>query len=213
MKTFFIGIILAAAMLTACSPEDEKQGQNITFESIAPQLLSDSSVQLTATASSGLPVFFSSDNPHVATIEDDRAVFHSAGQTKIYAAQQGNSQYYEAQSVFQLLTVRDWDPNKKNQTITFDLPQQWQISRDGQWLKLDAAASSGLPVTYTVKGETIGRLSGNEFYIYHGNESNNVFKDRYETTITIVAAQSGNDEYNYADNVEREIYIIGDVVH
>jgi hypothetical protein len=35
----------------------------------------------------------------------------------------------------------------------------------------------------------------------------------YDTSITIIASQDGNDEYNPADNVKSNMRIIGDVLH
>ena len=208
------GMILMAMAVMACN-QDIRQEQTIAFEEIAPQLLRDGSVQLKAAASSGLPVTFVSANENIATVEDDRAVFHAAGRTLIYAVQRGNDNFYEAPDVSQSLLVRDWDPNKKTQTIDFELPAVWQISVNGQMLALNAAASSGLPVKYSVSGANVGRILNNTsiFYVYHAGEAGCDFRDKYTTTVTFSASQDGNDEYNPADNVTRQIRIFGDVLH
>jgi hypothetical protein len=201
-----------AVLATACRNE-AKQEQSIYFEEIPLQILLDGSVQLKATASSGLPVTFVSADDKIATIEEDRAVFHAEGRILIYAVQPGNEVFYEAPDVFQSLLIKDWDPNKEIQTIDFELPEKWQLSKDGQMLNLNAVASSGLPVKYTLQGESVGRfLNARTFYVYHGGEANKYYNG-YDISISIVASQEGNDEYNPADNVERRIRIIGDVLH
>lgn len=208
------GMILMAMAVMACN-QDIRQEQTISFEKIAPQLLRDGSVQLKAAASSGLPVTFVSADENIATVEGDRAVFHAAGSTLIYAIQRGNEDFYEAPDVFQSLLVRDWDPDKKTQTIDFELPAVWQISVNGQMLTLNAAASSGLPVKYSVSGANVGRILNNTsiFYVYHAGEGGCDFRNKYTTTLIFSASQDGNGEYNPADNVARQIRIFGDVLH
>lgn len=206
------GMMLMAMAVMACN-QDIKREQTVYFEEIAPQLLRDGSVQLKAAASSGLPVTFVSADENIATVEDDRAVFHAAGSTLIYAIQRGNGDFYEAPDVSQNLLVRDWDRTKKTQTITFELPAVWQISYEGQIITLEAVASSGLPVAYTLQGEPIGRLLGaNILYVYHGGEGNTYYNG-YNIVISIIASQEGNGEYNPADNVTRQIRIFGDELH
>ncbi|MDR3118138.1 MAG: hypothetical protein LBU44_01740 [Mediterranea sp.] len=208
-----ITIALLVALAEACQ-SDVKQEQRINFEEIPPQMLRDGAVQLNAAASSGLPVTFASADGGIATVEDGKAIFHAPGRVLIYAAQPGNETYNEAPSVSRSLHIRDLDPNKQTQTITFQPPAQWQVSRDYQLLELNATASSGLPVAYTVSGASAGRfLNATLFYVYHAGEGGCDFQNTYVTTLTFTASQGGNAEYNPADNVSREIRIIGDVVH
>ncbi|KAA6300480.1 MAG: hypothetical protein EZS26_003370 [Candidatus Ordinivivax streblomastigis] len=206
-------LLFAAVAFSACNPEDTKREQNIYFEDIAPQILRDSLVQLKATASSGLPVVFGSGNTNIVTIEGDRAVFHAEGKVYVYASQPGNDEFYEAPNIFHQLVIRDWDPNKKAQTIHFELlPSEWKLSRDGIYLSLSATATSGLPVKFTFSGPKVGFISNSTLFLFHGGESPE-FPDTYNVTITIIASQEGNDEYNSSDNIERKMHIIGDVLH
>jgi hypothetical protein len=202
------------ALLTACATNDGKQPQSIDFAEITPQLLRDSSLQLHAVASSGLPVSFASWNPEIAAIEGDTAVFKQAGTVNIIAYQPGNEQYYEAPEITRSLLIRDWDPGKKTQTIRFELPAEWKISRDYQILRLTATASSGLPVSYVLSSEKYGRfISDDRVYFYHAGEGGTSAVTTYNAQVIIIASQNGNDEYNPADNVERAIRVIGDVFH
>ena len=50
----------------------ELKPQTITFESIPNKSLTDSSFELSATASSGLPVSFSWSDPDIAKVEGNR---------------------------------------------------------------------------------------------------------------------------------------------
>ncbi|MDR1343525.1 MAG: Ig-like domain-containing protein [Prevotellaceae bacterium] len=66
--------------------------QTITFDSIAVQDFTAGTLQLSATATSGLPVTFSSDNDAVATVSVDGLVtFASADTVNITAAQAGGT--------------------------------------------------------------------------------------------------------------------------
>jgi hypothetical protein len=117
------------------------------------------------------------------------------------------------------LLIHDWDPNKKIQEISFELPAEWKLSKDYQRVELNAAASSGLPVSYSLSTDMYGRIlagSGSRpayLYLYHAGEGGAPGDKIYEVNIVVTASQSGNDEYNPADNVERTIHVIGDVFH
>jgi hypothetical protein len=213
-RTVFI-VSCLTAFLSACGEDGGKQKQMIDFGEIAPQLLRDSSLLLQIAASSGLPVFFASWDPSVAVIEGDRVRFVQAGTVNITAYQPGNEQFYEAPEIMRLLIIRDWDPGKKIQTIRFDLPGEWKISRDGQALRLTATSSSGLPVAYTLRDTKYARFfqSGSTLYFYHAGEGGAPPDKVYDVQIAVVASQSGNEEYNPADNVTRTIRVIGDVFH
>ncbi|MDR0874546.1 MAG: hypothetical protein LBN27_13960 [Prevotellaceae bacterium] len=209
---FFLAAI--ALIATACDPQDDKQSQKITFGEIVPQNLRDSSLVLQATASSGLPVILESSDSSIAAIDGNTVFFKTTGTVSITAKQSGNSQYYEAPNITRSLIIRDIDPNKKTQTISFELPAEWQLSRDGTAIELKAAASSGLPVKYILSDTPYASFSSNGklIYLIHGGEAGTP-PEKYDTQISVTASQTGNDEYNPADNVTRTIHIIGDVIH
>jgi hypothetical protein len=208
---FVLTVILT---FTSCDTNSIKQMQTIDFSDIAPQQLRDSSVTLHAKASSGLPVLFLSLDTEIAVIDGDIAVFKQAGTVNIVAIQSGNDQFFEAINVTRQLIIRDWDPNKKTQEISFELPAEWKISRDGQLLKPNATASSGLPVSYILSSEEYGRfVNPKTVYFYHAGEGGTSPSEIYNITVSIIASQNGNDEYNPADNVKQTIQVIGDVFH
>lgn len=83
---------------------DGKQNQVVSFDPLPDKLTGDEPFELTATASSGLPVNFTSNNPDVATISGNTVTIKGAGTVTITASQAGNSNY-DAASAQQSLTV------------------------------------------------------------------------------------------------------------
>ena len=61
-----------------------KEG-TITFNTLAPKTTTDAPFALTATASSGLAVIYSSSNPNVAIISGNTVTITGAGSTTITA--------------------------------------------------------------------------------------------------------------------------------
>jgi hypothetical protein len=82
-----------------------KTSQNITFDALAPKSPGDTPFQLTAIASSGLPVNYLSSDLSVAKISGDIVTITSPGTTVITASQPGNINYYAAADVNQTLTI------------------------------------------------------------------------------------------------------------
>ncbi len=96
---------------------------------------------LTATASSGLAVSYTSQTTSVCTVAGTTATFIVTGSCTIQATQAGNSAYAAATPVSQTFTV-----NGEAQTITFANPGAQNV---GTPLTLSPTASSGLAVSLT----------------------------------------------------------------
>jgi gliding motility-associated-like protein len=90
-------------------------GQTIAFGPLTSAIYGQSPVTLTATASSGLAVIYTSSNPSVATVSGNTLTIVGAGSTTITAKQAGNGNYTAAADVPQSLTV-----NAKAITVTAD---------------------------------------------------------------------------------------------
>jgi hypothetical protein len=212
-----LSILIMILCFASCDKNNQKQAQSIDFGEIAPQQLRDGAVTLQATASSGLPVAFSGSDDEIAVIEGHSVVFKQAGKVNIVAHQAGNEQFYEAPEITRPLLIRDWDPDKQTQEISFELPAEWKLSRDYQRVELNAAASSGLPVSYSLSTDIYGRImisSGVTYlYLYHAGEGSTPGDKAYDVTVVVTASQEGDATYNPADNVERAIHVIGDVFH
>jgi hypothetical protein len=83
----------------------EKLDQTINFEALSDVKTGENPFVLTATASSGLSVIYSSSNTDVAVIVSDTVTIVSAGITVITASQPGNDNYNAAKDVQQTLRV------------------------------------------------------------------------------------------------------------
>jgi hypothetical protein len=187
-------------LFAACSGGDNsKSEQSISFDALPPHNRSEVSFELNASASSGLPVSFSSSDLSAASINGKTITLLKAGNVNITASQAGNDEYYEAPNVSRVLIIQEGnDPNKKDQTITFNLNITELKSSDGD-LTLDASASSGLLVTFTVNNPDIALITGNTLHLQDGTYSGE--------NITITALQSGNNEYNAAPNVAKSLQV------
>jgi Leucine-rich repeat (LRR) protein len=82
-----------------------KANQTITFSPLPSKTLGDGSFALTATASSGLPVSYTSSNTEVATITGNTVTVVGVGVTDITASQAGDANYNTAANVVQSLTI------------------------------------------------------------------------------------------------------------
>jgi hypothetical protein len=92
-----VGMVSAKTLL--------KDVQFITFDSIAVKKYGDAEFSLSAEASSGLELEFSSSNAGVAVIEDGKLVIKGAGLSVITATQPGGDDFEAATSVQRVLMV------------------------------------------------------------------------------------------------------------
>ena len=159
--------------------------QSITFNSILDHTHGDAPFTISATASSGLPVSFTSLTPSVVTVSGNIVTIVGAGSGTIRASQGGDANYRAAANVEQVLTVA-----KANQSITFNPPA---TSTYGADLTLNGTASSGLAVSYAVSGPATFNGS-----ILHFTGLG---------TVTVTAAQAGNANFNPASSVTRSITV------
>ena len=161
--------------------------QTITFPTIPAQLLTSSNFSPGATATSGLPVSYTSSNLGVATIVNDSVHIVGPGTTTITASQPGNSSFSAAIPVAQNFTAGV-------QTITFpNIPTQVMGNPD---FSPGATASSGLPVSYTSSNINVATITAGGLIHIVGNG-----------TSTITAIQDGNTEYGEATNVTKTLTV------
>ncbi len=88
----------------------ELQAQTITFDAIEDKKLDAPSFELSAQASSGLPIEFQIVSGN-AKLEGNTVTITSIGKVTILASQGGNSSYFEAPSVTQSFNVAPSHPN------------------------------------------------------------------------------------------------------
>ncbi len=127
--------------------------QTISFGSIGAQN-ANTTLGLVATATSGLPVSFSSMTPSVCTVSGTTAMLAAGGTCTIQASQPGNSTYAAAAPVTQSFAV-----NLLSQTITFPAIPNQSINTAVP-VALGATASSGLPISYTSLTTAVCTVSG-----------------------------------------------------
>lgn len=89
----------------AIVPDVGATGQTISFAPLPSESLGASPFTVTATASSGLPVAFASNNPAVCIVSGDTVTLTGAGSCAITASQPGNVTYAAAPPVTQTLSV------------------------------------------------------------------------------------------------------------
>jgi PKD repeat protein len=151
--------------------------------------LTSSPVPLTAVASSGLPVSYTSSAPAVARVEGNQLILLNTGTAIITASQAGNADYLPAANVTKNVTI-----TKIDQSITWD-----QTLGDLPYsltpITLTAVANSGLPVAYTSSDESVALIEGNQLYIRGIGQA------------LITASQAGDVEYNPAPSVYKTLRI------
>ncbi|WP_171805052.1 MBG domain-containing protein [Paludibacter propionicigenes] len=160
------------------------KAQTITFDLLPTKTYNDPNFNLTATASSGLPVSYVSSNTSVATISGNTVTIVSAGSTDITASQSGNSNYTAATDVVRTLTV-----GKANQVLTLSpLPVGTLPLKDfnSTPVQVTAISSSGLPVSISLGSGSAATLNGSNQLVSIGQTG----------TVVINLNQAGDDNYN-----------------
>jgi uncharacterized repeat protein (TIGR03803 family) len=169
-------------------PPGSKSNQTITFNPLPAKAFGDAPFSLSATASSGLPVSYTSSDISVATIDGTLVTIQKPGTTTITASQIGNNNFNAAPTVQQTLTV-----NKADQTISFD-PITTKAVGDPAF-SLTEVSSAFLTITYGSSDPSLVLINNNIVSVLAGG------------TVTITASQAGNDYYKAATNVQRSFTI------
>jgi len=156
-------VTACTALLAACGGSDSSGGtvQSIDFAYPGPHYMLDAPVPLKATASSGLPVTFTSNTPTICTVVDGSVVPVATGECSVTATQDGDSTYTAAAPAQQLFNILP-----HTQAIDFPSPGFQDITA-ATTVTLSATATSGLPVSFdsttpevcTVTGTTLNLVS------------------------------------------------------
>lgn len=159
-----------------------KATQTISGLSDLAKTFGDANFDLSATATSGLAVSYSSSNTAVATISGNTVHIAGAGTATITASQTGDNKYLPATNVTISLTV-----NKSTQTIS-GLSDISKTVSDANF-DLSATATSGLPVSYSSSNMAVATISGSTVHIAGAGTS------------IITASQAGDNNYEAAPNI------------
>jgi ELWxxDGT repeat protein len=161
--------------------------QTITFEALPEKTYGDAPFELSATASSGLDVTFSSSDVAVASVEGVTVTILKAGAVTITALQAGNENYSSA-TASQDLTI-----NKAAQTITFEaLPAK---TFGDEPFVLAASTTSGLAAAYASSDATVAKVDGTTVTLLKPGSA------------AITASQTGNENYLSAASVEQSLAV------
>jgi Immunoglobulin domain len=162
------------------------EAQTVTFGNPGTQT-AGTPLTLSATATSGLTVTFSSATPSICMVSGTNVTFLASGTCTIDANQAGNSTYAAATMVPQSFTV-----NGEAQTITFGNPGAQTV---GAPVTLSASATSGLTVSFSSTTPSVCTVSGaTATFLLAG-------------TCTIDANQSGNSTYATAPTVAQSFTV------
>jgi len=162
--------------------------QTITFTQTLDKKYNESPFSLTATASSGLALTYSSSNLSVVTISGITARLNALGTSSITARQAGNTTFAPAKFI-RTLTV-----SKGDQTITFGTIPDVNIGDPD--FNLTATASSGLTVSFTSSNTDVATVTGTLVHIVG------------DGTTVITASQAGSSLWNPAPDVPQNLTVL-----
>jgi sugar lactone lactonase YvrE len=162
--------------------------QTINFPAIAGTHYAETQLTLSATASSGLPVTFTSQTPSVCTVAGATASLLTQGTCIIRATQAGSATWAPAVFVQQNVTV-----HLNAQTITFPAITATEYIL-GQ-VPLSATASSGLAVSFASATSSVCTVAGTTASLIATG------------TCVIHATQAGNSAYTPAPLVSQSFVV------
>lgn len=164
-----------------------RQEQVITFGPLTATTYGQAPFTLSASASSGLPLTFSSSNTAVATVEDDQVTILGAGTTMIQASQAGNDAFFAAEAVEQLLTVEKAmltaTANDATRAVGDPNPS-FTLAYDGFVNEEDVAVIDVLPQA-TTNADVVSMPGSYEITVSGGMDNNYAFS-YVSGTLTVV---------------------------
>jgi len=192
-----LAIVLATLVLASlggCSgdgPAIEARPQSIGF-SAAPQLPQGGGATVSAAASSGLAVSYSSITPAVCSVDGGTGVVtaHAVGNCVIAAHQSGNTHFAPAPQVTQTLPVLV----NPGQSIGFGAAPPLSL---GGTASVSATASSGLPVTFSSRTPAVCSVDAKIGLV----------TDLTTGVCTVAADQAGNANFNPAPQATQTLSV------
>ncbi|MEP1097385.1 MAG: MBG domain-containing protein [Cyclobacteriaceae bacterium] len=159
---------------------NDLQNQTITFENLADRTFGDMDFELTASASSELPVTYSVVSGPIS-VNGATISINGVGDATIAAEQNGNTNYNAASKVTQSFSIA-----KADQEITIE-PIPDKLTSDDPFA-ISATTDSGLDLTYKVDGPAeIDALT--------------ITLTGQAGTATLTVTQVGNENYNPVEGI------------
>ena len=179
-----VAYAIADPMQTVMNPSAKgKRVQSVTFGRLPVRTFPGASILLVASATSGLPVTFSSSASNVATLSNDLLTITGAGTASITAEQQGDPSW-QASSVRQTLIVRKGTPVLQFTSSTY-------TATTGVPLYLSLINTSGLVPVFRSSSTNVGVVSSL-------SSSNCIVTILDHGSTTITASTSGGGNWNAA---------------
>ncbi len=152
--------------------------QTISFATLSAKVITDATFNLSATASSGLAVSFTSNSSSVCTLSGNTVILVAIGTCSITASQAGNAEYSAAASVTQTFSV-----NVMPTLTGFALSSSSvMLGATAPTITAPTSASSGA-ITYTSSNPAVATISGSIITIVGVG------------TTTFTATQAANGNY------------------
>lgn len=164
-----------------------KVDQFISFAPLSDKSAGDAPFSITATSSSGLPVYMNVLSGPADLDTTNMLTLLGAGTVSVIAWQPGNSNYNAATPV-----LRSFNISKIPQAITFGALSQQKVG-DAPF-SLYATSDAGLPVSFSVSGPAV--LNGNILTLTDWG------------IIIVTASQAGNASYMAATNVVQSFFVV-----
>ncbi|MBL8516530.1 MAG: DUF4214 domain-containing protein [Betaproteobacteria bacterium] len=165
------------------------QPQTITFNALVNRVINTAAFDVSASASSGLPVTFVSQTPSICTVSGTRTTLLAVGTCTLRASQAGNTNWQAAPNVDRSFSIA-----AQTQSISFAALPSRVLSP--VTFDLNAGTTSGLLPTYASLTTSICTVDG----------------DRLRTlalgTCTVRASQAGNAKVLAAASVDQSFQVI-----
>lgn len=181
---------------------EAKIDQIITFNTLNAMTFGDADFDLSAAASSGLEVVYTSSNPMVATILDNRVTLVGAGTATITAGQPGSTSHNAASDVLQNLVVNRaiLVVTAENQTKTYNATNPTLAISYGGFVGSDVEGDlDELPTASTTAD--LASDVGSYPIIVSGGSDNNYDIQYAEGVLNIIKAQGSIN----LSNLEQEV--------
>ena len=176
--------------------DDTQQAQTITWsQTVGNRAFGMADLNLTASASSNLPITYISSDPATASIINNTYLkLIGAGTTTITATQAGNGQFQAASAVIKTVTV-----TKANQTIVANSGSISNLTIDNGDFEFAPSLRSVKTGTTTPTGLVLNYASSNSAII-RVTSGGTQLKPVGDGIATITVTQNGNSTYNPASN-------------
>lgn len=198
-----------------------KASQSINFAALSTVGNDQTSITLTATSTSNLPVTFTSSNSEVATVDGNTVTIVGVGTSTITAIQAGDENYHPADSVEQVLTVIRANPlavpgGPYTVSSTADLSlngsgslasdgqtistYEWDLddSNDGAGFTANVTGAAPAAINMTTLQSTYGMVVGNNPIRLRVTDSAGKISIQ-STTVLLTAPLRWDADANYAN--------------